>query len=97
MSIILFSLLISPLCFINNIYPVNGIITNAEYMNITNNFLERLDTSINKLTKELNELLYHTNEHKQIIKKYAEQRNNLLDRLAININEIKEELDNEKN
>ena len=97
MSIILFSILIIPFYFINNIYPVNGVITNAEYINITNNLLERFNTSINKLTKELNELLDHTNEHKQIIKKYAEQRNNLLERLDININEIKEELDNERN
>ena len=75
MSIILFSLLIIPFCFINDIYLVNGVSTNAEDINITNNLLKRFDTNINKLTKELNELLDHSNEHKQIIKKYAEQRN----------------------
>ena len=78
MSIILFFLLIIPFSFINNIYPVSGVSTNAEDMNITNN---------------LDEFLDHIIERKQIIKKYTEQRHNLLDRFDTNINEITKELD----
>ena len=65
MSIILFSILIIPFCFVNNIYLVNGVSTNAKDMNITNNLSERLDTNINKLTKELDTLLDYNNEHKK--------------------------------
>ena len=82
MSVILFSLLTIPFCFINNIYLVNGISTKTEAMNITNN---------------LDKLVDHINEHKQIITKYVEQRNNLLERFDTNINEINKELDREKN
>ena len=81
MSIILFSLLIIPFCFIN-IYPVNGVNTNAECLNITNNLLERLDTNINKITKELDKEK----------KKYTEQRNILFERFKTDMNKIKKNL-----
>ena len=81
MSIIVFSLLIIPLCFIN-IYPVNGVNINAEYMNITNNILECLDTNINKLTKELDKKK----------KKYTVQRNILFEHFKADMNKIKKNL-----
>ena len=84
MSIILFSLLIIPFCFINNIYHVNGV--------NTNNFLECLNTSVNKLTKEINGLLDYTIEHKQITKAY----NNILESFDIIVNKITNKLDKEK-
>ena len=62
MSIILFSLLIIPFCFINDTYPVNGVISNARYTNIINYLYKLVD---------------HINEPEQIIKKYTKQRNNL--------------------
>ena len=86
MSIILFSLLIIPFCFIN-IYPVNGVNTNAEYMNITNNLLECLDANINKITKELDKEK----------KKYTDQRNILFGRFNTDMNKIQKELYQERN
>ena len=52
MSIILFSFLIIPFCFINNIYPVNGVSTNAKDTNITNN-LDKLLDHINEIKNKL--------------------------------------------
>ena len=81
MSIIVFSRLLIPFCFIN-IYPVNGVNINAEYMNITNNLLECLDTNINKLTKELDKEK----------KKHTEQRNILFKSFDTDMNKIKKKL-----
>ena len=52
MSIILFSLLIIPFCFINNIYPMNAVRINTEDRNITNN-LDKLLDHINEIKNKL--------------------------------------------
>ena len=58
MSIILFSFLIIPFCFINNIYVVNGVSTNVDDMNIKNNvdkLVDHISEIKNELDKEINQ------------------------------------------